>query len=264
MSKAKAPKRPRKASVMSLPPLRASSAGATPDEPEDEPESELVDEALLSFVMTPAAGADRLTVFALSPSGDAVIQDRQAIEAKRNPEPLAISIASACERYAATERRAVRFRAAWQRGDRTLATYNWEAGTNTKDRELDGSVQSFLLQQQQFAQAQHQLHLEGFEMVQESWKSLLSLSNKRIEALEKDNQELRDRLRKMDDVGSEIAIEQMRAEIETRGRTADLIEKRILPIAQAVALKMSNGASAAPVGHGKPEQGEHKQPAADA
>lgn len=264
MTKAKASKRPRKAYAPLPLPLRASSAGETRDEPEDEPESDLVDEALLSFVMTPAAGADRLTVFALSPAGDTVIQDRQASEAKRNPEPLAISIATACERFAATERRAIRFRAAWQRGDRTLATYAWECGTNTKDRELDGSVQSFLLQQQQFAQAQHQLHLEGFEMVQESWKSLLTLQNKRIESLERDNNELRDRLRKMDDVGSELAIEQMRAEIESRGRTADLIEKRVLPIAQALALKISNGLPAPVAGQSKPEQGEHKNSATDA
>lgn len=251
-------------------PPMASIAGAKRDESdESESESELVDDALLAFVLTPALGADHLLVHAYSPAGEpVVIQDRQAAEAKRIPEPLAISITVACERWAATERRAVRFRAAWLRGDKLLASHTWECGSGTQQQALDGSVQSFLQQQQLFAQAQHKLHLEGFEMVQDGWAKLLGLQNKRIESLEKDNGELRDRLRKMDDVGSEIAIEQMRAEVEQRGRTADLLEKRILPIAQAIAAKhlQSGGdsAAAALIGNSKPEQSQQKKPAPDA
>lgn len=245
----------------------ASTRGEPSDESEDDvAEAEIVDEALLSFVMTPAMGATTLLVQALSAtSGDTIIQDRQVAEAKRIPEALAISISTACERFAAAERRAVRFRAAWMRNDKTLATYSFECGTSTPQAaELNGSVQSFLQQQQLFAQAQHKLHLEGFEMVQEGWAKLLQLQNKRIESLERDNGELRDRLRKLDDVGSEIAIEQMRAEVEQRGRTADLIEKRLLPLAQSFALSKIDQAtrSAAPLGNSKPEQGEHKEPSA--
>jgi len=243
----------------------ASTHGERPeDSAESESDSDLVDEALLSFVLTPAFGADHLLVLALSPAGDSVIQDRQASEAKRIPTELAISISVACERYAATERRAVRFKAAWLRGEKTLATYAWECGTSVAgERELDGSVQSFLIEQQLQQQAQHKLHLEGFEMVQESWKSLLTLQNKRIESLERDNMELRDRLRKMDDVGSELAIEQMRADLEQRGRTADMIQNKLLPIAQTIAMKHLNS-SAAIAGNSDPEKSEQEKPAAKA
>jgi hypothetical protein len=255
------------------PPVRArppkvSTAGELPDESDEDLEAaDLVDEALLSFVMTPAMGATTLLVEALSATaGDSeTIQDRQVAEAKRIPEKLAISIGIACERYAAAERRAVRFRAAWMRGEKTLATYAWQVGTSAPAQaELNGSVQSFLQQQQLFAQAQHKLHLEGFEMVQDGWAKLLSLQNKRIEALERDNAELRDRMRKLDDVGSELAIEQMRLDTEQRGRTADLIEKRLLPIAQTFALSKIEAAarSSAPLGNSKPEQSEHEKPSA--
>jgi hypothetical protein len=206
-------------------------------------------------------GASNLVVIALSPTGDAVIQDRQVAEVKRIPEQLAISIETACERHAAAERRVVRFRAAWMRGDKTLATYAWEAGTARKEIELDGSTLSFLQQQQLFAQAQHKLHLEGFEMVQEGWGKLLALQNKRIEALERDNAELRDRLRKLDDVGNEIAIESARAEVEQRGRTADLIEKRLLPLALQVAAG-SGGGSSPLVGSEPPKQQHSKDASA--
>lgn len=219
----------------------------------------VADAALLSFVCAPALGADRLVVMALSPSGDSVIQDRQAAEAKRAAAELTLAIEVSCERYATAERRQVRFRAAWMRGEKTLATYQWEVGSGTQERELDGSVQSFLQQQQQMQLAQHKLHLEGFEMVQESWKNLLNLQNKRIEALERDNAELRDRLRKMDDVGSEIAIEQMRADVEARGRTADLVEKRLLPLAQAIAVRHLESAPAA---NSKQEQRHDEKPSA--
>lgn len=240
---------------------RAASAELNTSEPDDdEDEGAEADPALLSFVLAPAAGADRLVVTALAPSGDTVIQDRQASEARKHAAELALAIEVSCERYATAERRQVRFRAAWMRGEKTLATYAWEAGSGKQERELDGSVQSFLQQQQQMQLAQHKLHLEGFEMVQESWKNLLNLQNKRIEALERDNNELRDRLRKMDDVGSEMAIEQMRAEVEQRGRTADLVEKRILPIAQALAVRHLESATAS--GHSKDEQGHNEKPSA--
>lgn len=252
MSKSKLKKKP---AARVLQPM-ASTRGEPPGELDesDSDLTDLVDEALLSFVETPALGATNLLVQALSPTGDSVIQDRQVSEAKRIPDKLAISIAQACERHAEAERRVTRFRAAWMRGDKTLATYAWECGSSQRQQvELDGSALSFLQQQQLFAQAQHKLHLEGFEMVQEGWAKLLQLQNKRIEALERDNAELRDRLRKLDDVGSELAIEQMRVETEQRGRTADLIEKRLLPIAQAFAIKQLEPASPAPAANSKPE-----------
>lgn len=254
--------RPVKPSARAAPRSKASTAGELPEQ-EQELDDLDIDEALLAFVMTPALGADHLLVLALSPGGDSTIQDRQAAEAKRIPEKLAIAISAACERYAETERRAVRFRAAWQRGDKTLATYTWEMGSGKAERELDGSVQSFLIDQQSNARELHKLQLESFEMVQEGWRSLHTLQNKRIESLERENHELRDRLRKMDDVQTEIAIEQMRVEQEQRGRTVDLIEKRVLPLAQAFAVRQLEQQSAATAtANSKPEQREQEKPTA--
>lgn len=260
MSKA-SPRKKQPAARRTLPPPAASIAGATH---EDEDASELVeDAALLSFVSTPALGADHLLVLALNPSGDAVIQNRQAQEARRIPEELTLSIAASCERHAAIEKRAVRFRASWMRNDKTLATYAWECGSGKAERELDGTVQSFLIDQQSNAREMHKLQIESFEMVQEGWKALHALQNKRIEALERENGELRDRLRKLDDVQTELAIEQMRVDLEQRGKTVDMVEKRLLPIVQAFAVKKLQESSPA-AGSSEPKQSEHKQPAADA
>lgn len=259
------PKASKKPSARALQPIASTRGARREDSDESETEQTdlaIVDEALLSFVMTPAMGATNLLVLALSPTGDSVVQDRQVAEAKRIPEQLAISIEQACERHAEAERRAVRFKAAWMRNDKTLATYAWETGSSQRQQvDLDGSALSFLQQQQLFAQAQHKLHLEGFEMVQEGWAKLLQLQNKRIEALERDNQELRDRLRKMDDVSSDLAMEQIRLETEQRGRTADLLEKRLLPIAQAFAMKQLES-SAAPATNSKHEHSDQEKPSA--
>ena len=237
-------------------------AGAQSDDSDAESEL-LVDEALLSFISTPALGADHLLVLALNPAGDAVIQNRQAQEARRVPEALTISIAASCERHAAIERRAVRFRASWMRNDKTLATYAWECGSGKAERELDGTVQSFLIDQQSNAREMHKLQIESFEMVQEGWKSLHSLQNKRIESLERENAELRDRLRKLDDVQTELAIEQMRADVEQRGKTLGMLENRVLPLVQAVVVKQLQD-SAAATGNVKPEQSNSKQAAPEA
>jgi hypothetical protein len=247
--------------------LTRGSQRAEPSEPLEsltDDELDELDEALLAFVSTPALSADHLLVVAHSPAGDVVLQDRQTAEAKRRPELLTQAISAAAERWADNEKRTVRFRAAWCRGDRTLATYAWECGQGEAKQELDGSVTSFLQQAQTNQQSFHKLHLEGFEMMQEGWRSLLNLQNKRIEALERDNQELRDRLRKLDDVGSEMAIEQMRAELAQRGRTTDLLEKRVLPIAQAVAVRYLEQQSATAGASSENENSQDKERRADA
>lgn len=240
----------------------ASTAGARADSEPEESEL-LVDEALLSFISAPALGADHLLVLALNPSGDAVIQNRQAQEARRNPESLTLSIAASCERHAAIEKRAVRFRVSWMRNDKTLATYAWECGSGKAERELDGTVQSFLIDQQSNAREMHKLQIESFEMVQEGWKALHSLQNKRIESLERENAELRDRLRKLDDVQTELAIEQMRADVEQRGKTLGMLENRVLPLVQAVVVKQLQD-SAAAAGNVGQEQSNNKQPTPNA
>jgi len=218
------------------------------DESESGDEEVLIDTDLLRWVQRIPLGADHLIVLATSLGGsDVLLQDRSAQEAKREPEQLTIAISNACERWARSERKKVRFRACWQRGDKTLSTHSWELGdSEVPSHELDGSVQSFLIEQQRQQHQTHKLHLEGFEMVQESWRSLLGLQNKRIEALERDNAELRDRLRKLDDVQSEIAAEHARAEVEDRGRSLEILEKRLLPVVQAFALKQAQQAQPQP------------------
>jgi len=227
-------------------PPQTRTAIPTNGSQQDDSEDDEVDD-LHAFLSDPPAVADHVLVVAASPSGDAIVQDRTATECKRNPDAIAAATTIACEHWAHSERRIVRFRAVWMRGEKVLATHAWECGESSGDKQqLDGSVSSFLQQQQLFAQAQHKLHLEGFEMVQEGWQKLLTLQNKRIEALERDNQELRDKLRKLDDVSSEIASEQIRAEIASRSRTVDLLESRVLPIVQAVAAKHLQAQNSAP------------------
>ncbi|HKT94680.1 MAG TPA: hypothetical protein VJS18_21150 [Paraburkholderia sp.] len=216
-------------------------------------------DALIVFVASPPASADRLVVTAVSPSSVETLQDRTLSECKREPHLVAEQIAVACERWAQVERRLVRFRAAWLRGDKPCATHTWQVGANEEDPHvLDGSVMSVLLQLQKVFESQsvaitneRKLALESQEMVQSSWDRLFQVQNTRIAALEKDNDGLRDRLRKMDDVGTEIALESMRSDIEQRGRSADLIEKRLLPIMQVyMSQKMQEAGltpSAAPV-----------------
>jgi len=229
--------------------------GSQDDADEDD---EVVDEDLVGFLSSPPAIADHVLVIAAGAGGDQIVQDRSATETKKQANAIAAQIWIACERWAQSERRLVRFRASWMRGDKVLATHAWQCGEDSGAPQLDGSVSSFLQQQQLFAQAQHKLHLEGFEMVQESWKSLLTLQNKRIEALEKDNAELRDRLRKLDDVGSELQIEAQRAELEQRGRTADILEKKVLPLAQALVVRQIQGSAAAAAPAAVPANSEQK------
>lgn len=210
------------------------------------------DDSLIVFVGAPPANADRLVVIASGAAGEQLLQDRTAAECKREPHFVAEQISVACERWAIVEGRLVRFRASWMRGEKSCATHAWQAGSNEDDQQvLDGSVMSVLVQLQRVFDAQAQsivnerkLSLEKDEMVKDSWQLLFSVQNQRITALEKDNDGLRDRLRKLDDVGTELALENARADIEQRGRTADLLEKRVLPIAQAfLAQKMQETAA---------------------
>jgi regulator of replication initiation timing len=248
-----APKRkPTPKLKLTTPHLPASTNGAQRDDSNDD-DSDPSDEELSEFLAAPPTAADVLHVFAASPSGDAIVQTRQRKEVLGDVDGMAERITKACERWASSERRLVRFRASWQRGERILATHTFEYGEAVSNAPmLDGSAQSFLVQMQHAQLERDKLFIESLEAVQrqneittDSWKSLLNIANKRNEALESENDKLRERLRKADDVGSEIAIEAARAEIEARGRTADLIEKRLMPIAQALVVQKLNETAAA-------------------
>lgn len=222
-------------------PAPASTNGAPNDNAGDAGEARPSDEGLIEFLAWPPIGAEHVDVLA----GDHVVQSRQKAEVVREPAHVAALIGTQCERWAASERRAVRFIVRWSRADRTLASQTLEYGTAAPGGiEMNGSVQAFLAQQQRNGLDQHKLYIESYEMVQESWKAILAIANKRNDALERENAELRERLKKVDDVANDLAIETARAEIEQRGRTADILEKRLLPIAEAVAVQKIREAAA--------------------
>lgn len=219
-------------------PAKQRSAARVADDEDDDDDDDLdIDEELELFVRRPPVGADHIVVIAVTAKGDEIVQDRSLTEARTKPNVLMTAMMASCERWARVAGRVTTFRATWFKQDKVLSAHQWQCGAGKDPTELDGTVESFLAQHQRHAEAQQRLHLEGFGMVQDSWRSLLSLAHKRIEALEKDNEDLRDRLRKADDVGSDIARETALAELEARGRTADMMENKLLPMAQALMLK---------------------------
>lgn len=227
---------------------------STAGEPSDgSVEQQEPDDELAEFLAAPPSAAEMLHVVAAGPAGDSVVQVRTRKEVAADVDHIAARITAACERWASSERRLVRFRASWLRGEKLLATHTFEHGTQQSDSPvLDGTAQSFLVQMQHAQLARDKLFIESLEtmsraneLTQDSWKSLLNIANKRNDALETENDKLRERLRKSDDVGNEIAIEAARADIEARGRTAELIEKRVLPLAQALVVQKLQEAGAA-------------------
>lgn len=237
-----------------------SKARPTPAlEIENAPQPLAMDEALALFLRRPPAAADRVIVLASTSAGEEIVQDRSAAEARSGAVELANDIMTVCERWARTEGRVTRFRGQWHAGDRVLASHQWQCGEGSPTA-LDGTVDSFLQQQQRHAETQHRLHHEGFAMVQDSWKQLLSMAMRRIESLEKDLAEARDRLRKSNDVDAELAITATVADIEAKQGTRKLIEERVIPILLPVAAQiLKHAANGAPAAGAKPEQPEQQQ-----
>lgn len=188
------------------------------------------DPSLTLFLRRPPSGADHVVVLACTTNGEQVVQDRDASEASR-PGELADLILDGVSRWAAAEGKRTRFRLCWQVGDRVLASHQIVSGDGDPGA-LDGSVNSFFMQNQRHAEQMHRIQHDGFEMVQGSWEKLQKATMVRIEALERDNQELRDRLRKAGDVEAEIAFSTVAADIEQRQRTTEILEARFMPIIQ--------------------------------
>ena len=205
------------------------------DDDDDELE---VASALRMFLRRPPTGADHAVVTASTPQGDQVVRDCSIVLVRTDASGVATDCADACDRWARAEGREVRFRVQWLDGERVLGTHQWRVGEGDPQA-LDGTVESFLTQQQRHAETQHRLYHDGYEMVQEGWRTLLKAANERIKSLEADNAELRDRLRKVDDVSSEIALASAQADLDARGRTADILEQRLLPMAQALLLQQA-------------------------
>lgn len=263
-----APRRTTRASSASK--VRTADDDDQADDDDDDDDNELAaDEALSLFFKRPPVGADHVVVVALSHAGEQIVQDRPAAEARRAFVQLANATARACERWAHSEGRECRFRASWQSGDRVLATHQWRAGQGDPQA-LNGTVESFLTQVQRHLEAResmsHERHIETREVAQtqqKAWETIVSAQDRRIAALEKDNADLRERLRRVDDVGSEIALEQAKADLEARGRTADILEKRVLPIVQAIVAQQIQRGLAADGGNSSSNAAalgsEHKQ-----
>lgn len=223
------------------PTLSAEAEDEDDSDDDDDDDGEIAtDHALALFLRRPPTSADHWVCVAYTAAGEQVVQDRSALEARTRPVDLANETYAACQRWATAEGRKTRFRVTWQAADRVLASHQWTSGEGDPSA-LDGTVESFLSQQQRHAETQHRLHHEGFSMVQDAWKQLLAASMKRIEALERDNETLRDRLRKAGDVEADIAVQQVAAELEQRNRTADILEHKVLPIAQALILRRLAG-----------------------
>jgi hypothetical protein len=215
-----------------------------PADDADEPDDEIAtDTALFLFLRKPPSAADHCVIIATTQQGEHVVQDRTVSEVRKQPKQLANAVLASCSKLALSERRELRFRATWQQGDRVVASYAWRVGDGDPTA-LDGTVDSFLRQQQQHSETLHRVHLEGLPMLQDGWNKLLSSAHRRIDALEKQNEELSARLRKAGDVEAEVIMATTASDLEARTRTADMIQDRLLPLLQHLLLKAANSAAA--------------------
>jgi hypothetical protein len=217
------------------------------DDHDDDPIAQ--DQALALFFRRPPTAADHCVAIVVTPQGDHVLHDRTAAEVKARYAELANQTVESAERWARTEGRSLKFRVMWQQGDRVLGTYQWSCGEGDPTA-LDGTVESFLAQNQRHAEVDHRVHLEGFIMVQDAWQKQNASQQRRIEALEKDNELLRDRLRKAGDVDAEIAIQHAASDLEARERNANIMEHKVLPVLQHLLISRmnaANGTSAPPL-----------------
>lgn len=163
------------------------------------------------------------------------MQDLGASEVLAAPVAYANAVADLCERWAVAEGQQTRFLACWSVGARVLASHQWTCGDGRPA--LDGSSLSQIAQAQQHAEVQHRLHHEGQSLLTDGWKALLGLAMDRVKAVEKENAELRERLKRSDDVDATIAVSSAEADLETRARTAAILEERVLPIFEALATR---------------------------
>jgi len=230
-------------------PVNTASPSRTPSPTHVESEGQPIDEALTLFLRRPPSAADHFITRAQGIQGtldDVVIVDASVKDATETPGAFADQLVKTCAKWARSEGRELRFRGTWQAGDRVLASYGWRAGEGST-QPLDGSTESFLAQQQRHLETMMRLHHEAHEMVQDGWAKLLSASQKRCEALEALANDQADRLRRAGDVDAEIAINTVAADIETRARTQEIMQQRLLPLVEALIVKsISGGLVAAP------------------
>lgn len=241
-------KKPRKPATPASSKLPARKA-LDPDDYDPEDGELSHDEQLTLFLRRPPAGAERVCIFAFTASGEQVMQDRSAAEARSAPVQLANTVMALSERWARTEGRETRFRAQWQAGERVLASHQWRCGEGDPTA-LDGTVESFLSQAQRHLEHRERTNLEGYNDQKDGWRELISAYRDEVKALRADNEQLRKRLQRADDTDAELARMQAEAAIGQKERTADIIEHRLLPLMQHFALKAAADKSAAPAAVG--------------
>ena len=199
------------------------------DDDDDDAASEIAtDRALALFLRRPPAVADHWVCAAYTAAGEQIVQDRSTAETRARPVELANDTFAACQRWAASEGRQTRFRIMWMASDRVLASHQWTCGDGDPSA-LDGTVESFLSQQQRHSETNHRLHLEGFQLVAEAQRTLLASAMRRIDSLESKNELLREKLRKANDVDADIAVQQVAADLESRVRATDSSSTRFCP-----------------------------------
>lgn len=216
-----------------IPPVPPEDGG----DDEDEDDDQALDVQLALFLRRPPTAADHFVCLAQSGQGDQVVQDRSAAEVRQlTAARFANELVGFCDRWAKSEGREVRFRGTWQSGDRVLGSYSWRSGYGDPMK-LDGTVESMFMQMQRSFETKDRMNIESLGMLKDGWHELLKLAYKRIAELELSLATANDRLKKAGDVDAEIAITTSAAAIQQRERFADIIEGRVMPIMQAMAVR---------------------------
>lgn len=243
------------------PKTRASSRSSAPtvdpdeldDELEEAEEAAAIDESLALFFRRPPSAADHVRVIAATSGGEQIVQDRSVNEVRADPVQFANDVAHQCDRFARAEQREVRFRAIWMRDDRVLASHGWRAGKGDPLK-LDGTIESLMMQLQRSSETKDRIYHEGLSMLQSGWGTLLGLLQKRVNELEKQLDAAHERLRKVGDADAEIAVQNAAAMLQQRERMADIVEGRVLPIVQQLAVQ--HLMKSAPLPAAAPNQGQ--------
>lgn len=193
------------------------------------------DEALALFFRRAPREADRLVVTAHSHKGQHIVQDVSTSDVAEGATRFANAVVELTKRWAIAEGHETRFLATWCAGARVLGSYQWACGDGRPP--LDGSALSQVVQSQSHAEVMHRLYADNFERLSESWQREDAKKGKRIDALEKELDGLRERLRRTDDLDATLATQQVEADLEQRARTQAILEERVLPILEGIAVR---------------------------
>jgi hypothetical protein len=246
------------------PSTRDNSTHSTPATLADSDPELPIDKALALFLRRPPSSADHWVATAFTSQGEIVIQDRTITETRSAAVELANETSEAARKWAESEGKELRFRCTWQASERVLASHQWRAGEGDPTS-LDGTVDSFLAQQQRHLETVMRMRQEDASMIQEGWSKLLQSSQRRIDALEKTVGELQDRLRKAGDVDAEVTMAQVAADIESRSRTTEILENRLGPIVQHLLARSLVAPAPAAAASGNPDKtDENHKPASAA